>query len=202
MKNSVDPIPPQHTGVETNFTQERKLADVPSAHTAFKKAVERMVNVNNWHEYAGAGSSKFTLCNNLGDVIEGFANDGLYIAIDLPGPGSDAGDGLEWVTIEDLQTAGDENSAEEYLCFTARPAPDPRGSDIKIAHFFTDEATSTFIVRRDGLTISAGVHGRNELPNNSDVDLHDKIRNTVIANTARIGLSGGQWQRLVNGIVA
>jgi hypothetical protein len=33
------------------------------------------------------------------------------------------------------------------------------------------------------------------------VDLHDKVRNTTIALMARIGLSGPQWQKLVNGLI-
>jgi hypothetical protein len=49
--------------------------------------------------------------------------------------------------------------------------------------------------------VSAGAHGRNETPNNEEVDLHDKIRNTAIALMARVGLSGTQWQKLVNGLL-
>jgi len=84
---------------------------------------------------------------------------------------------------------------------TVRPVPDPRKAKEEIAHFYTDVSTSTFIVRRDGLQVSAGAHGRNESPNNDEVDLHDKIRNTAIALMARIGLSGGQWQKLVNALI-
>ena len=82
-----------------------------------------------------------------------------------------------------------------------RPAGDPRKAAAEIAHFYTGESTNTIIVRRDGLLISAGAHGRNESPNNEEVDLHDKIRNTAIALMARVGLSGGQWQKLVNGLI-
>lgn len=85
-------------------------------------------------------------------------------------------------------------TAEEYVLMTVRPSADPREVTSEIAHFYTDESTSTFIVRRDGLVVSAGAHGRNKTPNNEDVDLHDKIRNTAIALMARIGLSGGQWK--------
>ena len=84
---------------------------------------------------------------------------------------------------------------------TVRPVADPRKPAAEIAHFYKEASTNTFIVRRDGLRLSAGAHGRNETPNNEGVDLHDKIRNTAIALMARVGLSGPQWQKLVDGLL-
>ncbi len=201
MDEAAEQLPEQRIGRETNFTQEHTFADIKLAHAGFKKAAARLLNVNDWHVYTGAGSAKFTLCNNEGKELNGFAAEGLYFSIDLPGPGPDAGGGLEWVMIENVKAEGDEHSAEEYLLLTARPVPDPKKAESAIAHFYSDESTSTFIVRRDGRVVSVGAHGRNESPNNENVDVHDKIRNTAIALMARIGLSGGQWQKLVNGII-
>jgi len=129
------------------------------------------------------------------------AEEGFFFNIDLPGPGPDAGDGLEWVMIEKLITEGEANTEEEYLLMTVRPIPNPTKAGAEIAHFYKEISTSTFIIRRDGLLLSAGAHGRNETPNNEEVDLHDKIRNTAIALMARVGLSGTQWQKLVNGLI-
>jgi hypothetical protein len=84
---------------------------------------------------------------------------------------------------------------------TAGTVADPRKPEQEIAHFYNELSTSTFIVRRDGLMLSAGVHGRNESPNNANVDLHDQIRNTAIALMARVGLSGTQCQKLVDGLI-
>jgi hypothetical protein len=201
MKTAQEQLPAQQTGRHTDFTHDRAYDDLKQAHHAYKRAAERLLSVNNWHEYAGAGSAKFTLTNNLGDEFSGFAADGFYFSIDLPAPGSDAGDGLEWVMIERVVTEGDAKTAEEYLLMTVRPVPDPRKADTAVAHFFEDVSTSTFVVRRDGLAVSAGAHGRNETPNNEDVDLHDKIRNTAIALMARVGLSGPQWKKLVSGLI-
>lgn len=203
MKNAINQIPTQEKGTATDFIHEAVFNDIPSAHNAFRRAVERLLTINNWHEYAGAGSgsARFTLCNNLGDALTGFAAEGLYFSIDLPAPGPDAGDGLEWVMIEAIKTHGDTHTAEEFVTMTVRPASDPRKADFSIAHFYSDTSTSTFIVRRDGRVVTAGAHGRNESANNNGVDLHDKIRNTAIALLARIGLSGVQWQKLVNGLI-
>jgi hypothetical protein len=102
------------------------------------------------------------------------AEEGFFFSIDLPGPGPDAGDGLEWVMIEKLVSEGGAHAAEEYVLMTVRPVSDPRKADDEIAHFYKEVSTSTFIVRRDGLTLNSGAHGRNETPNNKDVDLHDR----------------------------
>ena len=201
MEHAEEQIPLQQTGRQTDFTYDKSFPDRKHAHARFLKTAERLLDVSNWHEYAGPGSSKFTMTNNLGDDVTGFANEGFCFNIDLPAPGSDAGDGLEWVMIEKIEAAGDEKSEEEYVAMTVRPIPDPRKDEPEIAHFYKDVSTSTFIVVRKDKTVIAGAHGRNETPNNKDVDLYDKIRNTVIALTSRIGLSGPQWKALVKGLV-
>lgn len=201
MKTALDQLPQQQTGRQTDFIHEQKYDTLEAAHTVFQGAAGRMLSVNNWHEYAGPGSAKFTLCNNQGEEVEVMAEEGFFISIDLPGPGPDAGGGVEWVLVEKLASEGGAHTAEEYVLMTVRPAANPRKAAAEIAHFYTDESTNSFIVRRDGMVISAGAHGRNETPNNEEVDLHDKIRNTAIALMARIGISGGQWQKLVNGFI-
>ena len=201
MKTALEQLPQQHTGRQTDFIHEKRYDKLESAHRTFQAAYGRMLSVNNWHEYAGVGSAKFTLCNNQGEEVEVVAEEGFFISIDVPGPGPDAGGGVEWVLVEKLSSEGGAHTAEEYLLMTLRPAADPRKSTAEIAHFYTDESTNTIIVRRDGVVVSAGAHGRNESPNNEDVDLHDKLRNTAIALMARVGLSGGQWQKLVDGLI-
>lgn len=201
MKTALEHLPIQQTGRQTDFTHEQKFETLEAAHIAFQAAAGRMLSVNNWQEYAGTGSAKFTLCNNLGEELEVMAEAGFLFSIDLPAPGSDAGDGLEWVMIEKLVSEGGADTPEEYVLMTVRPVPDPRKATAEIAHFYEDVSNSTFIVRRDGLVVSAGAHGRNEKPNNANVDLYDKVRNTAIALMARVGLSGPQWQKLVNGLI-
>jgi hypothetical protein len=201
MKTALNHLPRQETGRQTDFTHEKKHDTVETAHAAFRSAAGRLLSVNNWHTYSGKGSAKFTLCNNAGDEMTVMAEEGFFISISLPGPGPDAGNGMEWVFIESLVSEGDSHTAEEYLLMTLRPVADPRRITAEIAHFYTDLSTNTIIVRRDGVLVSAGAHGRNETPNNEGVDLHDQIRNTAIALIARVGLSGGQWQKLVNGLI-
>jgi hypothetical protein len=166
MKTALELLPPQLTGRQTYSTREKKFETLEAAHQAFQAAAGRMLSVNNWHAYSGPASEKFTLCSNQGEELDVMAEAGFFISIDLPGPGPDAGSGLEWVLVEKLAAEGVSQTAEEYVLMTVRPAADPRRAAAEIAHFYTGESTSTFIIRRDGLVVSAGAHGRNETPNN------------------------------------
>jgi len=201
MKHAEETIPGQQIGRATDFHEERSFRTRPQAHEAFKKAAERLLTVSEWHNYAGPGSSRFCLTNNMGEEVTGFAKQGFLFSINLPVPGSDAGDGLEWVMIERIETAGGAQSAEEYVSMLVRPVQNPRKAEPEVAHFYKEASTNTFIVKRVDKSITAAIHGRNETPNNEGVDLHDKIRNTLIALTARIGLAGPQWKKLVKGLL-
>jgi hypothetical protein len=70
-----------------------------------------------------------------------------------------------------------------------------------VAHFFTEEATSNFMVKRVGNKVSAEVHGRNEKPNTEAEKLVDKARNTAVATGAVTGFAKLQWKSLVNGLI-
>ena len=201
MQNAEQTIPHQETGRATDFTADQEFDTQQAAHKGFQHAAVRLLTVNKWHEYAGPGSSKFCLTNNEGQEADEFAKEGFLINIDLPVPGSNAGDGLEWVMIERIEAKEDPKAEEEFVSMTVRPVPDPHRTAKEIAHFYKDITTNTFIVKRVGNKVTAGAHGRNETPNNEDVDLHDKVRNTIVALTARIGMAGPQWKMLVNGLL-
>jgi len=203
MKQAEQLIPDQVAGRQTDFGHSRMFDDALNAHQCFTKAAKRLLDVNNWHHYAGPGSSKFGLTDDNGNKLDRQAKKGDYIFIDLPAPGSKAGDGLEWVKIEEVSSSGTKTSAEQFLIVSVRPVVNPCHHDTHqpIAHFYSEASTSTFIVARYGLKVTAEVHGRNEQANNKNVGLYDQIRNTAIALSASIGLSGPQWQKLANGLL-
>jgi hypothetical protein len=201
MQKAEQTIPDQQTGRATDFTADREYDNRQAAHKAFKQAAARLLTVNEWQQYAGPASSEFCLTNNEGKEADGFAKEGFLFSIGLPVPGSNAGDGLEWVMIERIEANEDPKAEEEFLSMTVRPVPDPHKTGTEIAHFYKDVSTNTFIVKREGNKVTAAAHGRNETPNNENVDLYDKVRNTIIALTARIGLAGPQWKMLINGFL-
>ncbi|MEO5646956.1 MAG: hypothetical protein ABIQ56_01265, partial [Chitinophagaceae bacterium] len=124
-----------------------------------------------------------------------------FIKIDVPGPGSITGDGFDWVKIEVIDEEKNENSDTERLIMQAKPASNPTNTDDTTAHFFKSAATSNFVIRREKTDVSAAVLGRNELPNQGEAEGIDKIRNTVMATGAVVGLAKVQWSKLIHGFL-
>jgi len=195
-------IPEQREGEQTDVIHFVDCESREQAHKLFQLAKSRLKDVSNWHKFSGPGSSKFSITDTQGKEDYKIAEKGDHIYINLPAPGSIAGDGLEWVRIEavdEVENAGAEN---EFIVITVRPVGNPRHPENgTTAHFFSHNSTSTFIVERYLNHVSAAVHGRNETPNNKDAGLYDDVRNTIIALTARKGLSGPQWKKLVTGLL-
>ncbi|MEQ7801827.1 hypothetical protein ABDJ41_18675 [Pedobacter sp. ASV1-7] len=109
------------------------------------------------------------------------------------------GGGYDWVTIEEIKLQVLDDA--EVLSMTARPSANPTTSSEDTAHFLTDQATSTFQVKRIGRVIYAEEHGRNELPNTDTGIPLDNIRNTFVGWGAKIGFSYPQWKALVKGLL-
>jgi hypothetical protein len=188
-------IPEQHSGIQTNTESEIELATEEEAKEFFQKAKKRLLCINQWHEYAGAASADFQLTDEKGNPVNRLAQKGDHFKIDIPGPGTITGEGNDWVQIEAIE--------EDKNCIgiRVRPATNPNNERKDVAHFFHEEATSSFIVKKEGRKVIAGVYGRNEKPNTNTEALVDKIRNTTIASGAISGLSKLQWKSLVNGLV-
>jgi hypothetical protein len=159
-----------------------------------------LLNVNHWKEWAGAFSAGFQLTDQQGNEIDTPPKQGNFFKIDIPAPGITSGEGYDWVQIEEVKEEAQDDV--EYLAIRVRPAPSPLNEKKDVAHFYTDEATSNFIVRRDGTKVTAGVYGRNEKPNVKKSDtVIDKIRNAVVGTSGVSGFSKLQWKALVSGLL-
>ena len=169
----------------------------------FSVAKNRLLDISNWDKLCGLVTGKFHLADDQGNEVKGLAKSGYYLKIDIPGPGSKTGDGYDWVQIEAIEEDRPDADSEEVV-MKVRPASNPANKDADTAHFFKNEATSTFIVKRTKNILKAEVHGRNELPNvNQDNHRHlDTIRNALIALSAMIGFSSSQWKKLVKGLLS
>jgi hypothetical protein len=191
-------IPQQEEGVSTNTENTIELPQNEVEHF-FSVVKERLLNVNNWHEYAGETSATFCLLDKSGNALKRKAAKGDYLEIDIPGPGSEAGEGKDFVQIEDVAEIN--NEREQSLVIKVRPTQNPKNNSGDTAHFFSESATSSFIVKKQGHKITAGVYGRNEKPNFDGSSTIDKIRNTIVATGAALGLSKIQWKSLVSGLL-
>ncbi|RYG44490.1 MAG: hypothetical protein EOO01_19410 [Chitinophagaceae bacterium] len=200
MKNesqNLNSVPEQYTGSYMDASEHRIADAEADARALFESASLRLLSVNDWGSYAGI--SAFQLMDVHGIRADRQAREGDFIRIDIPGPGTNAGMGFDWVRIEQIKYL--KNIDQEILSMTVRPCSHPLAKDGEVAHFFKAEATSTFIIRKAGLTVYAEEHGRNEIPNTEHGSFYDKSRNFVVGVAAKIGLSYPQWKSLIKGLL-
>lgn len=192
-------IPPQETGAQSNTEAVAEMGTAEEAKQFFAEVKNRLLYVNNWHQVAGAFSADFMLTDALGNEVNRTAEKGDHFKIDIPGPGPATGDGYDWVQIETIEETKEGDS--EVIAMRVRPATNPNNEQQDIAHFFSDEATSCFMVKRENTKVIAGVYGRNEKPNTGAEKTIDKVRNSTVATGAVTAFSKLQWKSLVNGLV-
>ncbi len=193
------PLPKQQVGAEKNIETIEQLNSPEEAKKLFDIAKKRLLNVNQWDKICGKLSAIFKLTDEKGNEIEGEPKVGNYFKIDIPGPGTASGKGYDWVRVEAVEETKKEGS--ETILIRVRPADNPATNDSNVAHFFSDKATSNFVVSREENIVTAAVYGRNEVPNTSTDKPLDKTRNIVIGTTAVAGFSNPQWKSLTNGVL-
>lgn len=192
-------IPVQQEGGKSDVAESITLDSNAAAKQFFRTTCQRLKDVNKWHEVCGSEATKFTLIDGEGNAAHRYVQEGDYFRINIPGPGSSAGNGFDWVRVEEISLK--EDKTEDIFFIRVRPTEPPIKNEGEVAHFFKDQATSTFMVRRKGNTISAGVHGRNEKPNVDASQIKDKVRNAIVGTASLLGFSLPQWKMLVKGLV-
>jgi len=192
-------VPEQNEGGQMDITANIALDSTIDAKTFYQIAKQRLLAVYNWYEVCEVPVSTFMLTDPQGKEIKRPAQEGDYLKIDIPGPGTSTGDGYDWVKVESVQEEHLNHS--DIISMTVRPTANPLNQKGDTAHFFKDTATSTFQVKRIGKEVYAEVHGRNELANTETDQMTDNIRNSLVGWSAKIGLSAPQWKSLVTGLV-
>ena len=192
-------IPHQHTGAESNTSYIIELSSTAEAQKVFLHARENLLQVNKWHDLSGPATAYFQLTDHNGREVDREAIPGDFLRINIPGPGN-AKTGYDWVKVENVE----EQTSHSFHVWTAikvRPATPPVPTTNNTAHFFSEQATSTFIVERKGTTVRASVLGRNETVNEQSKGWLDTMRNTIVAFAAMLGFNKPQWKSLVKGIL-
>ena len=192
-------IPLQQTGAESNIEETQQLNSDEEAQAFFMTVKERLQSVNNWHKYAGSLTADFKLCDADGNEVQRSVQKGDHFKIDIPGPSPATGDGYDWVRVEEINEV--KEPSNESISILVRPATNPNNNRHDVAHFFSDAATSCFMVSRHGTEVKAAVYGRNEKPNTHTEKVVDTVRNTAVASGAVGGFAGLQWKSLVSGLL-
>jgi hypothetical protein len=197
-----DLIPVNEKGKPSDLEFYVALSTIDEARHWYMRAVKRMENPGIWHELAGRASASFILTDTKGAGLFRFAGIGDYIRINVPGPGPVEGGGYDWVRIEKMEEYIDSSGQREWTGMKVRPCNNPGTETGGTAHFFRGDATSTFIIERNGKKVTAYYHGRNEVPNTATPRLIDNVRNAVVAAGAIVSLSEAQWSALSRGFLA
>ena len=192
--------PAQENGKFIDASYVVEETSLEEAIVTYNRACARMLNPPVWEQLTPGKNVSFKLATRNKDEVQRLAEAGDYFKIDIPGPGSVSGEGYDWVKVETIEenTAPD---AEDSLAMRLNACSNPHSAAEGVAHFFNEDATSTFIVRRMGKRVSFSYHGRNEVSNTSEVPVIDKVRNAVVALGAEAGLSELFWSGLVKAML-
>lgn len=191
-------IPEQHEGKQVDLESRTVLPDSVGAKGFLRLVKSRLLDINQWDTIAAVPVATFLLTDAYGgEAIKSRPKEGDHVRIDIPGPGPAAGDGYDWVVIADISEV-----ADSFCSITLQPASNPLRQSEDTGHFFKSSASSTLVVERKGREVIARYHGRNEVANANTESIRDNIRNTVVAVSAKLGLSYSQWQALLDGILA
>lgn len=206
MENKIDDIiPEQQSGAKTDNEYAVTTKTNDEAKELFQVVKERLQDVNQWHTRCGSASAVFRLTDGNGNEVNRKVQLGDHFKISIPAPemakNTNAGEGHDWVVVEAIEDKSNDKEKTESFAIRVRPAGNPAIPDEEVAHFFKDDATSSFGVERDGNKVTTHVHGRNERPNTTPDNLLDKARNALVALGAMAGLSNPQWKSLVKGLL-
>lgn len=189
-------IPAQHSGAKSDIHYSKATGTEEEAKKLYEKARNNLLSINKWKQLSGKLSAAFLLTDHRGAATDRFPLNGDYIRIHLPGSPSDE---FDWVRIERVE---EEQPAthRKRIMMQVRPSDAPRQHE-ETEHFFSQKATSNFIVEKNANRVTATVAGRNELPNLNRKGLLSKIRNLLISLPAIAGANTPQWKGLTKGIV-
>lgn len=196
-------IPKQNRGAETKAIARKKCNTERQAIDLFRVAAARLLDINNWGDFASKLSAIFSLTDNNGVTISNKIPEvGNLIRIQLPGPPNIDGSGYDWVRIEKIEEEKDKFRKREFLQLQVRPVENPFDKKKETqAHLYTVDATSTFAVVRKNKTVWVFELGRHELVNTRVNSFVNNARNLLVSVAAFIGLSTSQWKLLINGIL-
>ncbi|WP_127125849.1 hypothetical protein [Pseudoflavitalea rhizosphaerae] len=192
-------VPSQEEGKSITAESVIEFPNHREAAIFFDTVRSRLMQVNRWHEIAGGLSARFQLMDPNGEPVSREPHQGDYFRIDIPGPGTVAGEGFDWARVEEVTHQVLPNS--ERYGFRVRPARNPGKDDLDIAHFFSAAATSSFIVYREAEVITAAVFDRNIQPNKDAGNIVDKVRDLMAGSAGMLIFSKLQWKNLTEGLL-
>ena len=199
LQDPVEIVPPQFAGQQIEVEATKELKNEEYAKRLYNVAKKKLLDVNNWNKVAGAITAQFQIIDEKGEEVIREVKKGDYLRINIPGPGSKEGDGYDWVLVEELKEIN--KGSLQSVGFRVRPNENPFSEKNETAHFYSKEATSSFIITRENSKLISWIIDRNLLPNTESGSLVDKLRDVVVGISAIAGFSKLQWQGLADGLI-
>lgn len=196
--DSIPGVPSQKNGKFHDTTSELQCNTIIEAQKKFDLLQNRLLDVNLWSDFFNQ-TTTFTLTDSDGQLVHRKTQKGDCIKIKIPGPQNLLGDGWDWVKIKKIDTENYDD--DQRLLMNCSPCADPTIQSNSTAHFYTDQASSSFLVTRNNLKLTAEIHGRNEVWNINSGTVINRIRNGLIAGAAVIGIAKIQWKLLANKLI-
>lgn len=192
-------LPVNKVGSKNNAVTFLKYETDNEALEKFRLLKQSLLNINRWNINSGKNPTKFFLYDeNLGDKSS-MAEENDLVKIKIPAPANKVGNGFDWVKIIKIKEI--DNNDFQAILIRMKPHYCPENKDKKIAHFYTNDATSTFILAKENKAIQLSVHGRNEIPNIKNIGFINSLRNYFVAKGGIFGGSKIQWQDFVEEFV-
>jgi hypothetical protein len=199
-KNYTGLIPANTKGREITAEASAKLSNEDEARAFYERVKKKLLHVHNWQTITGTTlGADFQLTDDQGKDVDRSAAKGDHFRIDVSGPGSRAGKGYDWASVEDIKEINEDHVSS--IAMLVRPAENPKTASKNTAHFFSKHSSSTFEVTRENNVVTASVYDRNIEANEETENVPDKFRNSVIGIAAKHGFSKMQWQALVDGLI-
>lgn len=190
-------IPKHQKGTQKHFTTIRKFISADHAQLCYDHAISRLLNINHWNTISPAGEDTFRIMSAQLKQQRRKARLGDYVRIAMPAPANADGEGYDWVQVVTLKFSS--GKRKEQCLLTLQPCAMPGHTNT--AHFFSHAATSTFLLTRNGQTVSAEYYGHNEQPNTDTSGIKTTVRNVAVAAGAMLGISDTLWKPLIEGLL-
>jgi hypothetical protein len=192
-------VPQQNEGFEKDITHAVTAKTIEDAEDWFVDAKERLLDINNWEKYAPFLSIEFRLSDGQGKGLKRSARRHDHIRIDIPGSVSNTPGGFDWATIEAIEYDDYPDDGMETFALRIRPSEHPEYKIEGLMQQPLNEASSTFVIGRQGKNVFVTYHGRNELVYGMAMagDHDDAEMNSA----CWLGLSDTQWENLVKGLL-
>ena len=123
MEEKIPGVPQQNKGGYHDTKSEKCFDSVEEAQSSFQVLKKRFLDVNSWHSYSGEVSASFYLYNSNGEVAAGTPAVGDFFKIEIPGPGNEAGDGFDWVTVAEIDEKS--HDVDERCMIKCVPSSNP-----------------------------------------------------------------------------